>query len=368
MSEDHAIPSPSESPAIPFAAAPAKPAKAPKGSKAAREKRPLDPARRTGIRNVVLVVGVSLLTLSLIAGSIVIGWASANSLVVSTQSNPQPEVITIALPDYQPGANVRMPDVRGLTVERAQQAIVDAGVPISLVSVTTQPAAGLPGVVIQQTPVFGTANPTAAQIVVSEPAVMPEVIGLKATDVIASLQSLGARVTQQRAYVPGATVGTVVSVDAAAGETVPEAVTVVIADSPYSLALHDIRTSSGNSGSDFSVLVGGTSFDRAITLSTSSSASTTAWSFGGKVTLVQGAVGVEDGTNADYRTEVVFRLDGAELGRVTVVPGAATAFSYNVSGGSTFTIERTRIASASGSILLLDTALLGTYDDLSTLK
>lgn len=317
---------------------------------------------------VLLASGALLLAGGLVAAAAVGGWGAANSVVVSAKANPVPEVVTIALPDYDPDVAARMPDVRGLSQAAAAQVIADAGIPTSVVTVVSRAAAGPAGVVVQQTPVFGTANPSTIQIVLSEPATIPNAVGTDAAGAIAQLQSLGARVTQVRDYVPGAAVGTVAAIDPAPGSGVPAQVTVTIADSPSTKPLSELSAATGSAGRSSDVLVDGTLRTSAVTISASSSARTVAWALGGSVTSVDGSLGVLDSAAAGSSVTVTVTADGEQIAQYAVGKGTPQPFSWTVRGASTLALTVVDPGKTGTGLLLLDTNLLGTHDRLARLK
>lgn len=273
------------------------------------------------------VAAASVLALMLAsgAGGVFAGWAVANHLVVAETSRTSPEVITVALPEYEPGDVAIMPDVRGLDTIRATQAIVDAGIPAELIEVATRPAAGVVGVIVQQTPVFGAENPTSVTILESTPAVVPVFADRPATEVIDELQGMGANVAQTRQYVPGAVIGTVTSIVPAPGSPLPESVAIVIADSASRISLNDIDPSTGSTSFGSTQTVGGQDYDDSVTMSASRDTETVTWTLDGHVAEVTGSLGIEDDDYDDETITVVVLADGAEIARYPLPAGRGPA-------------------------------------------
>lgn len=324
-------------------------------------------ARRRRPPWIAFTIAGALLVAGLVSGATVAGWAAANTLVVASSSSQDPEVVTIALPDYDADVTSRMPDLRGLARDAALQVIADAGIPAGIVEVIERPAAGPVGLVVQQTPVFGSANPGTIVLVVSLPAEIPDGIGADAVATIARLQELGARVTQQRDYVPGAVVGTITAIDPAPGSPVPDAVTVTIADSPSTLPFGEVDTASGSAGSDDDVLVGGMLYSAATVLSSSTAGQTTAWNLGAHVVSVDGAIGVPDSADDETRLRVSVHADGRAVAEYVLGRASAEAFSWDVRGVTTLTITVVDESRSREGAYLLDTNVLGTYDQLGEL-
>ena len=315
------------------------------------------------------VAAASVLALMLAsgAGGVFAGWAVANHLVVAETSRTSPEVITVALPEYEPGDVAIMPDVRGLDTARATQAIVDAGIPAELIEVATRPAAGVVGVIVQQTPVFGAENPTSVTILESTPAVVPAFADRPATEIIDELQGMGASVAQTRQYVPGAVIGTVTSIVPAPGSPLPESVAIVIADSASRISLNDIDPSSGSTSFASTQTVGGQDYDDSVTMSASRDTETVSWTLDGHVAEVTGSLGIEDDTSDETITVVVL-ADGAEIARYPLAQGPPVAFSWIVSGVTTLSLQVTSTGSDYGARLVLITPeVLGSIDELGKL-
>ena len=318
----------------------------------------------------VAVAAASVLALMLAsgAGGVFAGWAVANHLVVAETSRTGPEVITVALPEYEPGDVAIMPDVRGLDTARATQAIVDAGIPAELIEVATRPAAGVVGVIVQQTPVFGAENPTSVTILESTPAVVPVFTDRPATEIIDELQGMGASVAQTRQYVPGAVIGTVTSIVPAPGSPLPESVAIVIADSASRISLDDIDPSTGSTSFGSTQTVGSQDYDDAVTVSASPDTETVTWTFDGHVAEVTGSLGLEDDEYDDETITVVVLADGAEIARYPLAEGPPVAFSWLVAGVTTLSLQVTSAESDYGSrLVLIIPEVLGSIDELGKL-
>lgn len=320
--------------------------------------------RRDG--STLIVVGTAVLVAGLIAGATVGGWAAANRSVLASAPGGEQEIVTVALPDYIPGTAAEMPDVRGLSQADAEAVLAEAGLPAAVVTVDRAPAAGPPGVVVSQTPVFGTLNPTVARIVISEPANVPDVVGKDPAAAVSALQALGARVSQVREYVPGAAIGTVFAIDPPVGSALPQQVTISIADSPVSRTFADFTRLQGSASYDTDVVQGGVSYENAVGISTSyySSATSVSWDLGKRASVVNGALAAEEPMSAGFGAVVVAIADGREVGRYTITGTSPTPVSWDVRGVSTFTIQVTPTGSSSGWVTLLGAEILGSYSSL----
>ncbi len=310
-------------------------------------------------------IAAGLFGTALLAGGVVAGWAAANSLAVADQDRAIAETLVISLPDLSADASVRMPDVRGLSEQSARQTLVDAGLPAAAVAVIEQPAAGAPGRVIQQTPVFGTVNPATVSLVVSTGAEVPAAVGWPAADAVNELRSLGTRVEQVKVYEPGAAVGTVTAISPAPGTALPEVVTVYIADTPSTRLLTDFDRLRGSGSTRTDYLHLGQRFDTGMELSAAQNASATgtSWNLEGRATTIEGSAAVAEGEDASFAAQLVVLGDGNELARLDLTSTTPTPFLWDVRGVQTVTIVVVTAGTArTGDIVLLDMEVLGSFD------
>lgn len=318
-----------------------------------------------GRRRSLLISGVAAAVASVMMACVVVGWAAANRLVVSGQPSPEREVVSISLPDYIPGTSAQMPDVRGLEANDALVVLAESGLPAAVVTVEESPAAGPPGVVIAQTPVFGTVNPSLARIIISQPALVPAAVGREPSAVLAELQSLGARVAQVRVFVPGATVGTVVGIEPAEGSALTSEVTMTIADSPVARTFADLDRLTGSASLRTDLVHLGIAYPSTVSLSAPRSAASTSWDLAGTATVVTGSIAASDPMSSGFGADVSVTADGAQIARYSIFSTAPTEFSWPVSGVSTLTVTVTRTGNTSGGILLLGAEVLGSYSPTS---
>ncbi|MFT4299864.1 MAG: PASTA domain-containing protein [Aeromicrobium sp.] len=301
----------------------------------------------------------------------VAGWAIANRAGNATQQHQVADSVLIAVPDFGGASAGLMPDVRGLGREEATQALVDAGIPASVISTEERPAAGPSGIVVQQSPVFGHANPTSVLLIVSIPAVVPDLTGLTLREAIDALNGMGARVLQEKVYDPAATVGNVVASSPAAGSPLPETITLSVADKAGERLLGERSAIDGYVSHESDGVFGGKQYASIMSMSASSSAESAAWALNTGAARLTTQVALEDPEPGDQAVVRVFG-DGVPLGSVTV--GSATPVSLDVplSGVGTLTIEVQRIGTDDSSwssveVVLLDAKLLGSYDQLQRL-
>lgn len=313
----------------------------------------------------IWILVASLFGGSLLLGAVVFGWGAANSLSIASQNRPLAESTLISMPDYSFSDSAQMPDVRGLAENDAKQALVDAGVPVSIVSVEQRPAAGEPGRVIQQTPVFGVINPSNVTIVVSIGAFVPELLGTSAEEAISELRGLGARVQQVKAYVPGANIGTVTEVQPAAGDALTEIVTVVIADNPSSKPLQEFPRLQGSASSSEDVMHLGKRYATMLSFSASNNrASDYSWTLGARAVRVTGQLALAEDVAAGSSASLVVIGDGNELARLSLSSTSPVPLDINVVGVDALTFRFVGATSTYYSVesLLLDSKVLGSFD------
>ena len=327
---------------------------------------PKKPARTRSRK--LRITALVLAAAAVIAGVFAGGWATANTLVIAQQDRPIPETNVIVLPGSSMGGSARMPDVRGLSESDAEQAIVDAGIAATAIETETRPAAGAPGRVVRQNPVFGTLDPSVVKIVISTEATVPNAAGRSATEVISELQALGARVTQQRVYEPGVTVGEAIRTEPAAGERLSENVTLFIADSASERSLEEFETiGSSASWSSNGQLFAGKQVETVASFYADrpDNVSDYAWKLGGRVTSIEGGYAIDEGQDPAFGGSFVVLADGKEIARLTA-KSSVSDFDLDVRGVQTLVIRAVRsLPDESGTLVLIDPVALGSFDDLA---
>lgn len=138
---------------------------------------------------------------------------------------------------------VLMPDVVGLTVNEAMEALVDSGIPPSIVIEVETEWIDEPGRVVTQRPVQGQLDPGGVFLGVSVAATVPEVIGLPVEQALPRLQSIGIVPVTERRYEPGVDAGTVLETRPAAGATATGNLTVISAAAPSAVFATSVSAS-----------------------------------------------------------------------------------------------------------------------------
>ena len=271
--------------------------------------------RRSGVR--WLVVGAGLLALALFAGGFTAGWR-VHDVAASGQVLPEPSVVTVtALPASQ--AEALMPDVRGLGEATARQVLADAGV-TTTPTVTEKPWAGVAGVVVEQSPVFGTSAPDSVTLTVSAPALVPATEGRTATDVANEVSSLGAQVTVARRYQPGAAPGSVLAIDPTPGAALPPEVTITEAQAAESRYLTEVKPLEGGC-SVREVKISGPSYPHGLVCEERRSGEHV-WLLSRDVDAVTGLFGIPDTADPATTATVEILIDGQPVQTANLTYGA----------------------------------------------
>lgn len=285
-----------------------------------------------GKRLAMAAAGVTLTAVALVVVGAYMGWRAA---APSPQPVPSASLVTVAADPYDGAqAAVEMPDVRGLARTEALTVLADAGVPSRVVTITDVPWAGVTGLVVGQSPLFGTADPTQVTLRVAVPVTVPAVVGMSEEEALAGLEGIGARVEVSRVYRPGETPGTVISVTPPPGQPVPDAVTLVTAAEPDAIFLDQVDTLDGYCSSSMSATVNGTDYEHSVTCSAGSSErpNVVAYSLRRGVESVSGTIGIDDESDPTATATVTVVADGKTLQRLTVGYGKPARLNLTTAG------------------------------------
>ncbi len=283
------------------------------------------------------------------AGGLAAGWSIASSIASSTQL-PEPEVVEVPVARYATGDEAVMPDVRGLDQNAAREVLADVGIPADLVTITERPAAGAVGVVVEQTPVFGTTNPDSIQLLISTEATVPDIAGKSGSEVSEMLGQLGAQVMLVQRYAPGSSAGDALEVMPAPGSPLPEDVTLVVAEPSSSVLLSELRAVSGGCSSGASS-INAQEYDNALSCSGSrpdvTSPTETAWVIARAADRLSGIVGVADNASPAGRVQVDFYGDGVPIASVTAGYGSPSPVDISTSGVLRLSVRVTDLSAPS---------------------
>lgn len=255
---------------------------------------------------------------------------------------------------------VVLPDVTQLGRLDAEDALADAGVDLAIVTAKDVPWAGAPGIVVAQEPRRGSSDPASVALSVSVPTVVPAVAGTTLAQALDALEALGAEVVRRTVYKPGAEVGRALASDPAAGQPLPDQVTVTVAGEPAGVYLDALTATRGGCRTG-SADIGGQSFDHALRCTSSSSE--------GRVTAFALIAGIDRfetslvGRDDSDPVTVRVLLDGRVLATKTINSGSSQDLALLTTGGAELTFEAISPAGSSGQDWYLgDPILLGTVE------
>jgi NPCBM/NEW2 domain-containing protein/PASTA domain-containing protein len=295
---------------------------------------------------------VVLLVAAACAGGVWLGWRWAVDRDVAVAD-------TAAAPAATADDVTRVPDVRGLAIADAKQALADSGTDPAAITVVEVAAALAPGTVVAQDPVGGETVTGHTELKVAKEAVMPAAAGHDERAVVDELSAFGARVRVEQRYVPSAKTGTVVETRPAPGQPVPLDVTVVVAAPPSSVYVDEVALLSGGCSAG-ELKINGGAHRHGLTCSVGREATIEVLLDRG-VTRIAGVVGIPDtGEQADAVTLVVAG-DGRELARVEPRYGADSPIDLDTTGvlRLTMTVTASSGEDTSPAIAFGDVVLYG---------
>lgn len=296
-------------------------------------------ARFWASRRALTVAAACVLALALLGVGFTAGWWVSGQ----QESNYSgPALVEVPVPQYAADSRVSMPDVRGLTQVEAQGILADAGIPSSAVAVATQEWAGTPGVIIEQSPAFGTLNPAEVKLTTSAPAAVPNVIGQPEAQAGSILAGLGTRVESARRYVAGTGAGVVVEVVPPAGSPLGESVTMVVSEAPVSIYLSQVQRIEGSCSAD-EVAINGTTYPDSVSCAASDKPALSEWLVNRAVDEFSGTLGVPDDGPADAQVSVRIIADGQEVASIASSYGKPMPFKVPLTGVLRLGVEVTAV-------------------------
>ena len=289
-------------------------------------RRPSDAETRTRRRNRRRLRLATFLTFTvgLFGSGIATGFALANRY--GERPVPAVEVSSEAADVLPIGVEAVVPDVVGLPLADAENALADAGVDLGSVTVRQVEHAGAAGIVVAQDPRRMTRRPRAVRLDVSKPTVVPRVVGTALAAATSTLERLGARTVVTYAYVPGTAIGTVVASDPPAGKPLGEVVTLRTAGAPAAVYLDAVSAVSSDCGTG-TADVSGRSLDHSVICSAYTTASGADYALNGDIDRFEAVVGLRDGAASTDLVRLRLLVDGREAysGRFTVGPAKSVA-------------------------------------------
>ncbi|WP_375405903.1 PASTA domain-containing protein [uncultured Amnibacterium sp.] len=318
----------------------------------------------TGLR----VGGIAaLVALAFSAAGVAGGWILATRTEAS--AHPVPEATVVRVPTYIGQDSVSMPEVRGLSVDDAEQVLADAGIPATAVHVQHRVAAADPGTVADQRPTFGTAAPASIVLTVSDGAVVPAVIGTDADVATTQLEALGTRVQQTEGYDATQKAGAVLAVEPAAGRTLPAAVTLTVNGAPTSRYLATLRSVDGGCSTNDELVVGGDTVTSGLECGAGSSTDprSTSWLLRKAADRITGSLGIGDDADQSSSVHVRVLVDRRIAFDRTVQWGSPVALDLDTQDALRLTVEVWTTGSTSVEAALADVRLVGGVTAMSQL-
>lgn len=182
------------------------------------------------------VAGVGVVAAGLLALGAVVGWWVRGWL----DGSPAEVAVRVDRPIVQSAPLAKastMPNVIGLSEEEARRVLADASVAAERIEIAEVARAGRSGRVVSQQPGAGEELAGRVRLGVAGPAEVPDLVGEPLEAARDSLEKLGARVVVERQYEAGVAEGQVLAVEPAAGERLPDEVTLMVAAAPSSVFL-----------------------------------------------------------------------------------------------------------------------------------
>lgn len=293
------------------------------------------------------------LAVGLFAGGTVFGWWLANQTLIASNETAAQEaqVEPIELP-----SGPLMPDVRGLEKDVAAQVIADAGIEISRVEFVDEPSAAPEGVVVTQSPTFGSENPASIRLGVAKPTTVPALVGTSREDAVSTLASLGVAPKFTFQYSVDAAPGEVVAVAPKEGEPLGEEVTVTLATAGATFPLGDADTLTNDCRTRSGVTAGGTEYQAGIVCETNpADATTTIWLLAGNADRVTGTLAIADTAAAGSTGKVQILVNGSQAFEATVKYGDTVPVDIPITGALQLAVT---VTSATETEIVLGDPLL----------
>lgn len=296
------------------------------------------PSRRS--RRLGTTIGAfALIVLGLFGAGTATGWWGHRHW-----QSTRPAQVSTAETDTRPfldADSTAVPDVRGLTEAVARQILADAGVSGEQLTVDSRPFAGLVGVVVEQDPPFGTADPGAVRLTVSVPAAVPAAADRDESAVVSELRELGTQVAIVRHYQPGAAAGTVLQVDPPSGAPLPETVTVTVAADPATAYLANVQATENRCATGEYTLAGReeqNALSCSVAEADARSPRGPVWEFNRAVEDVELTVGLPTDAEPGSRVKLIATADGRVLQESTVEYGATVTMNLNTRDALQFSL------------------------------
>ena len=308
-----------------------------------------------------------LLALGLLAGGFAVGWVS-HAALGSTGGGTTVEVVEA--PDGPDALDTALPDVRGLSVVDARQAIADVGLAAGAITTVEAPSAQAEGTVVRQDPIGGTSEAAEVTLFVAVPGKVPDLVGRSSDAADRALTELGVRIERKQVYDPTVDEGTVTGLSPAAGKPLPLVVTMSVAGPASSLYLSELQSLEGGCYAQ-EASINGQDYAHAVSCSPSSydtEPQVTTYLLDRRASSVEGVIGVTDDSDQGLGAAVSLVGDGRTLWSGTLRYGASTPFRADTRGVLRLEIRyRSTSEEATGSFALGDARAVGSPEDITAL-
>lgn len=321
--------------------------------------------RKRSPMRTIAITSFALWTVAVLSAGVVGGWYLKDALQARLISEG-PQVVGIPAAVEIPDAAI--PDLRGLDLADAKQALVDGGMNIDELATRDVDWAGQPGVVLSQDPVVGEPIGGPVNLTVSAAATMPTVVGLKKGEAIEALRALGVEPQIVEEYDMSKATGSVLASDVPAGEPLPVTLTLTVAQAGSSVFLAQLEAvDSMCSASEEQVDAVAYPNSLSCSAGTAEDPNTAVWLINRRGRHLTGTVGVSDADDLDATTQVRITGDGNPLAQVSASYAVPATIDLDVSG-----VLRLEISVVSGETrsraVLGDMILKGSTADIDTLE
>ena len=285
---------------------------------------PRKPKRKK--RGRVLLVAVVLIGVGGLGVGAWAGW----SFLAKSEAARTGEALALEpapIPSFAAGDTVTMLDLRGTTRAAAEQILADLGVTTDQIAVTERPWAGQTGLVLAQSPPYGSPEPQSAEIEISTVAKVPDPGDIALLAYIPQLEDLGAQVTLTRVYDPEATPGAIMEVTPAPGEVLPAQVEIVVAADPATVNVSELSAVDG-SCSIRDNQVDGVTTTGAIQCSAREDVRSLSYLVNRNTDRVSGWAGISDFADESAKMKVEIFADAELLGTLNLAYGQRVPFEF----------------------------------------
>lgn len=237
-------------------------------------------------------------------------------------------------------SNGFVPNVLGLSLDSARQALVDAGVDPSQIRTLVRPHVSERGTVVGQKPASG-AKVTSGKVTLSlaGPASMPNLVGASQAEARRAAASMGAKVNTELRYEQGAVEGNVLSTEPEVGERVTSSVRLVVAEPLASVFLSEIDAIESDCES-VAATVGGADYADSIKCQPSAGdPSVAVYRLNRRIDFFTATVGLDDGGSDSTPVRFIVKRDRRLVSKFTLHFGQTRRLKITTTGALRLTLE-----------------------------